>query len=84
MSARPYITCRELIDMIAAYLEHELAPQAEADLQRHLVVCVSCVAYLATYEKTILACKATARYDEKVAEAAPEQLVTAILAILRS
>ena len=84
MSARPYITCRELIDMIAAYLEHELPPQAEADLQHHLVVCVSCVAYLATYEKTILACRATARYDEKLAAAAPEELVTAILAVLRS
>lgn len=83
MSARPYITCRELIDSIAAYLEHELPAQAEAELKRHLVVCVSCVAYLATYEKTILACKASARYEDDVAEAAPEELVRAILDVLR-
>jgi anti-sigma factor RsiW len=83
MSARPYITCRELIDLIAAYLEHELPPQVDADLRRHLLICVSCVAYLATYEKTILACKATARYDEAVAEAAPEELVKVILRIAR-
>ena len=83
MSARPYITCRELIDAIAAYLEHELPPQAEAEVQRHLLVCLSCVAYLATYEKTIRACRASARYDEGVAEAAPAELVKAILAIAR-
>jgi anti-sigma factor RsiW len=83
MSARPYITCRELIDSIAAYLEHELQAEAEAELKRHLVVCVSCVAYLATYEKTILACKANARYDDGVAEAAPEELLRAILEIIR-
>lgn len=83
MSARPYITCRELIDALAAYLDHELTPQMLADFQRHLSVCDSCVAYIATYEKTIRAAKNVARYDEKLAEEAPEELVAAILDVFR-
>jgi anti-sigma factor RsiW len=83
MSARSYITCRELIEVIAAYLDHELPPQMDADFRRHLVVCVSCVAYLATYEKTIRAAKAAARYDDSLVESAPEELVQAILAAVR-
>jgi anti-sigma factor RsiW len=82
MSARASITCRELIEVIAAYLAHELPPPTEAELRRHLVVCVSCVAYLATYEKTIRACRATARYDDDALDAAPEELVQAILKVI--
>ena len=83
MSTRPYITCRELIDAIAAYLDHELTAQMLADFERHLSVCDSCVAYIATYEKTIRAAKAVAQFDERIADEAPQELVEAILDVFR-
>ena len=83
MSTRPYITCRELIEALGAYLDHELSPQMLADFQRHLSVCDSCVAYIATYEKTIRAAKGTAEYDETIVEEAPAELVEAILDVFR-
>lgn len=80
MSARPLITCRELIDFIAGYLEGGLTEQESGDFQRHLARCPSCRAYLATYEKTIRAGKGAMRYDDAAGEEAPEELIRAILA----
>ena len=83
MSTRPYITCRQLIEVIGAYLDGELPPAMLADFERHLAVCDSCVAYLATYETTIRAARAAARYDEKLVDEAPDELVEAILETFR-
>ncbi|HSP17490.1 MAG TPA: zf-HC2 domain-containing protein [Thermoanaerobaculia bacterium] len=83
MSARPYITCRELIDFIVDYYEGALTGIQSEDFQRHLAVCPSCRAYLSMYEKTIRAEKACLRDDEAAAEDAPEELIQAILAIRR-
>ncbi len=83
MSARPYITCRELIDFIADYLEGALTEVQIEDFQRHLAVCPSCRAYLATYQEMIRAEKLTLRYDDTANEDAPEELVQAILEITR-
>jgi anti-sigma factor RsiW len=81
MSARPYITCRELIDFIADYLEGALTQHQASDFTRHLGICPSCRAYLATYEVTIRAGKETLRYDDSANEDAPEDLIQAILKI---
>ena len=78
MSARPYITCRELIEFIADYLEGALNEIQAEDFARHLAICVSCRAYLVTYVTTIRAGKAVLRNDETPADA-PEDLVRAIL-----
>ena len=83
MSARPYITCRQLIDTLAAYLEHELSEIAVSDFERHLSVCDSCIAYIAMYEKTIRLAHATAHYEDALADFAPPELVTAVLDALR-
>ncbi len=77
MSARPYITCRDLIDFIADYLDGALTEIQTEDFQRHLSVCPSCRAYLATYEATIRAERASMRDD--VLPEAPEELIRAIL-----
>ena len=82
MSAQAYITCRELIDFIVDYLDGALDEVQAADFQRHLAICVSCQAYLATYMTTIRAGKAVLRDDDALADA-PEDLVKAILMILR-
>ena len=82
MSARPYITCRELIDFLADYFESALTEMQSADFGRHLAVCPSCRAYLATYEKTMRAGIAVLR-DDSANEDAPEDLIRAILEIGR-
>jgi len=80
MSARPYITCRALIDFIADYFEGGLTDQQSNDFQRHLERCPSCRAYLATYEKTMRDGKAALHYDDSPNEDAPEDLIRAVLA----
>jgi len=84
VSARAYITCRQLIETLAAYLDHELPEVAASDFERHLAICESCVAYIATYEKTIRLAHAVAVYDEGVVESAPPELIDAVLVALRS
>jgi len=79
MSGRPYITCRELIDFIADYFGGVLTELQSSDFGRHLAVCASCRAYLATYEKTMRAGIAVLR-DDSANEDAPEDLILAILA----
>ncbi len=83
MSARAYISCRELIDFIVDYLENSLSSDEQHDFDRHLSVCASCRAYLASYETTIRLEKAVATYDESALDEAPEELIQAILDVRR-
>lgn len=78
VDAKPYITCQQLIDFIAAYRDGELPPEERAEFDRHLAVCPSCQAYLRTYEQTIALARLAA--SEPVPDAVPESLVQAILA----
>lgn len=81
LTSQPYITCRELIDFIASYLDNELPTAQRAEFERHLAVCPSCQAYLATYRKTVALTKASAH--EATPTEVPEALVQAILAARR-
>jgi anti-sigma factor RsiW len=81
METRPYITCRQLIAYIAAYLEHELNEVEASDFERHLERCVSCRAYLASYREMIVLAREVAVSDEYVDDV-PEELVRTILARL--
>ncbi|HEX9821906.1 MAG TPA: zf-HC2 domain-containing protein [Methylomirabilota bacterium] len=45
------MTCRELIDVLADYLEQSLGGDVAAELERHLADCAPCRAYLATYAR---------------------------------
>jgi anti-sigma factor RsiW len=78
---KPLITCQQLIDFIGSYRDHELTAEERGEFERHLAVCPSCVAYLKTYEQTVLLAKATA--DDALPEGIPERLVRAILAARR-
>ena len=83
LTTKPFITCRQLIDFVASYREHELTAEQQTEFERHLAVCPSCVAYLKTYEQTVLLARASA--DDPVPAEIPEPLVRAILeARLRS
>lgn len=46
------MTCREVIGLLADYLEQSLPVDATAALELHLADCAPCRAYLATYTKT--------------------------------
>jgi anti-sigma factor RsiW len=45
------MTCRELIDVLAEYLDQSLSTDVAEALERHLADCAPCRAYLATYRK---------------------------------
>ncbi|MGH7242582.1 MAG: anti-sigma factor family protein [Phycisphaerales bacterium] len=79
MSQSDYITCRELIDFIADYIENRLPPEELREFERHLTVCPSCVNYLDAYRKTIALGKAAlTRSDMPARGVAPEGLLKAI------
>ena len=78
------LTCRELIDFLAAYLDGELAPEARADFEAHLSVCPHCVDYLASYREAIRLGKRACEPDAELPADLPPALVDAILATRRS
>jgi anti-sigma factor RsiW len=46
------MTCQQIIDVLAEYLEQSLPADVAVALERHLADCVPCRAYLATYTRT--------------------------------
>jgi anti-sigma factor RsiW len=86
MSAdRPYITCQELIDFLYLYLEDELPQDRRHEFERHLGVCPACRAYIREYQDAVrLGRAAFAEPGAPADEAAPEELVRAILSSRRS
>ncbi len=76
----PYITCREVLDFVMAYLDGELTPPLRHEFERHLGVCPSCVDYLESYKATVKLGKATMQnLDEPATGSVPEGLIRAIL-----
>jgi anti-sigma factor RsiW len=45
--------CSEVIALLVDYLEHQLPAPVQADLERHLSHCASCVAYVRSYQNTV-------------------------------
>ena len=81
MIQNDYITCRELIDFLGELLEGALTPAQQHEIDRHLAVCPSCIAYLDSYKKTVALGRAAFDCpDEAVPPSVPEELVRAILA----
>lgn len=46
------LTCQELVELLTDYLDGALPAAAHADLERHLVGCEGCAAFLAQLEAT--------------------------------
>lgn len=85
MTQSAYITCRELIDFIADYLDGTLAPESRHEFDRHLAVCPPCVAYLDGYKKTVALGRAALESSNDPATGhVPEGLLHAIRAARRS
>lgn len=87
--ARPYITCRQLLDFIYDYLEGSLPTADRAEFERHLGVCPSCVNYLETYRQTTRISRLALRppgdstAEQDLPADLPEPLLHSILATLR-
>ena len=82
MKDHDYITCRELIDFIADYLDGSLSRETRHEFERHLGVCPSCVAYLEGYKQTIKLGKiALHPSDDPASGVVPNGLIRAIRAV---
>lgn len=62
------LTCREVVGLLADYLESSLSQPRLAELEDHLAGCEACQAYLNTYRRT----KALTAETERVAM--PEEM----------
>ena len=74
------MTCKEILEFLGDYIAGELPPEQVALFERHLEICSSCRAYLASYRETIRLARAAATAPELRVEDVPEDLVKAILA----
>ena len=79
MSGRT-LSCRELIEFLAAYLDAELPPAEHAAFETHLASCPSCIDYLASYRETIRLGKLAFTADSEPPADVPAELIDAILA----
>ncbi|MBV8546792.1 MAG: zf-HC2 domain-containing protein [Acidobacteria bacterium] len=73
------VSCIELIAFLDAYVDDELDSETRGDFDRHLLVCPSCRAYLATYKETIDLARGAAEREEDLAHDAPPELIEAVL-----
>ena len=72
------ITCADLEDWVANYLEGSLPLPKRRELARHLDECGGCREFLAAYQRTVCVAKKAMQCSSYPAQA-PEQLVQAIL-----
>lgn len=72
------MTCKEVYDLVMAYLDHELAADVRAEFENHLFMCCpSCAAYLASYKETVRLARHAGRLMG--VEDVPPRLMEAIL-----
>ena len=81
MAARRGLTCREVVDFLADYLEGTLSTVERAAFDTHVHECPECEAYLHGYRDTVRLAREVARDPEApVPSDVPEDLVRAIVA----
>lgn len=79
------ISCREISEFLASYLERDLAGEVREEFERHLKACPPCGHYLDGYAETIKLVRRCGRAEHEDApmakrERPPESLIQAILA----
>jgi anti-sigma factor RsiW len=73
------MTCKEVYDLVMAYLDNELPPDERAEFENHLYKCCpSCGAYLASYQETVRLARQAGRSVSQ--DDVPPKLLQAILA----
>ena len=83
MSSRP-MSCRDVLDFLAAYLDGELGTRVREAFERHLARCPACVSYLESYRETIRVGREAHAAEGAVVEEIPEGLIDAILGSRRT
>jgi anti-sigma factor RsiW len=75
------MNCREFTEFLHDYLFGNLPADERAEFDRHLAECPWCVAYLDSYQKTMLLSQAAYTVPENAPPPAdaPEELIQAIL-----
>jgi anti-sigma factor RsiW len=81
---RPYVTCRELVELLDDYVAGQLPPAQLEEFERHIAVCPMCVAYIDSYRKTIALARSLRESDDAPPPGVPEELVQAVLSARRS
>jgi anti-sigma factor RsiW len=77
------VTCIELIAFLDGYVDDELDAGTRSDFDRHLLICPSCRAYLASYRETIELARGAAEREEELAHDAPPELIEAVKKVRR-
>ena len=74
------MTCKEICDFIAAFLDEDLPDEQRAIFEKHLEMCPPCKQYIDCYQKTIECEKKACEHETKqMCRQVPEELVQAIL-----
>ena len=73
------MTCRELIDFLADYLDGQLPAAQRSAFESHLGECPHCANYLDSYRKTIALAGQAFADDAPAAGAVPDELVRAVI-----
>ena len=75
------ITCREIAEFLLEYTDGALPARERTEFDRHIEECPPCVAYIATYTRTVRLEKAAlCGPSDEIPPDVPEALVRAILA----
>ena len=70
------LKCREVVELLAQYLEGSLPDESRQALEAHLEVCQDCRTYASSYKTTIELARAACASDEATV---PDDLLDAIL-----
>jgi anti-sigma factor RsiW len=74
------MTCRELTEFLADYLDGELPERREQVFEQHLAGCPDCRRYLDSYRRTVKAAKAAyTAQDDTISQDVPPALLRAVL-----
>lgn len=73
-----FITCKDCVDTLRAYLDGEMTPEDEAHLKAHLGDCPPCVEFMNSYRDTPGLCR------KALASRMPEELSRKIKDYLRA
>jgi predicted anti-sigma-YlaC factor YlaD len=72
------LTCRDLIEFLADYVEESLPAMQRIAFNEHLAICSDCRAYLDSYRKTIMLARKVGQIES--APELPPSLIRAIRA----
>ncbi len=78
------MTCKEVNEFLAEYLDGTLPWRQRLSFNVHLMICQHCRQYLASYVATIRATRPLDRPSESAGEQVPAELVHAILTARRN